>query len=336
MNWAYLVIPDLLLPDDVAAEACAGLHLFALEEMFARSHREAIPKAGLETLLCEIFGMQNAASAPIAPISARFDGLGEGCWMRADPVHLRLQRDQLIMFPQVGVSAGEAAQMCMSLNEHFAGQGVEFFAPHPQRWYVRLGRLPGIETAPMSQAIGRDVRGLLPKGAEALYWHQLFNEVQMLLFSHPVNEAREARGELPINSVWLWGSGCDTLLPQRTFDHVSSDDPLAEMFAAAADIPFSGWSGQWSEEKASGRQLLVWTGLRSALQRGDLEEWRASLQNFEAGYAEPLRRALRSGSIGQVTLDAIDSSGILRLSLTRGSAWAFWRRSRPLADWSMR
>jgi len=43
-----------------------------------------------------------------------------------------------------------------------------------------------------------------PKGVEALHWHQLFNEIQMLLFSHPVNEAREVRGELPVNSVWLW------------------------------------------------------------------------------------------------------------------------------------
>jgi len=30
------------------------------------------------------------------------------------------------------------------------------------------------------------------------------NELQMQLHDHPLNQAREARGELPVNSLWLW------------------------------------------------------------------------------------------------------------------------------------
>ena len=345
MKKVHLVVCDLFLPADIAAGVCADLRLPALEKMLARGASTGqAPSTGsartgesasLEGLLCGMFGLPCQPDAPIAPVSAAFDGLGEGCWLRADPVHLRLQRDQLVLLPDVGVNAGEAAQLCAALNEHFAGQGMEFFAPHPQRWYVRLDRLPDIETVPLSQAAGRNVRGLLPKGAEAARWHRVFNEIQMLLFAHPVNEAREARGELPVNSLWLWGGGTANISPQRNYDIVSSNEVLAEMFAAATDIPFAGWQAQWRDEQNCDRQLLVWTGLRSALQRGDPGTWRAALQEFETGYAQPLWQALRAGKIAQVQLDVLGGDHARRLLLTRADAWAFWRRNRPLAEYAI-
>ena len=336
MRKVHLVVCDLFLPADIAAGVCADLRLPALEKMLARgastgSGRTGGVGASLENHLCELFGLPCQPDAPIAPISAAFDGLGEGCWLRADPVHLRLQRDQLVLLPEVGVNAGEAAQLCAALNEHFAGQGMEFFAPHPQRWYMRLDRLPGIETVPLSQAAGRNVRGLLPKGKEATRWHRVFNEIQMLLFAHPVNEAREVRGELPVNSLWLWGGGVNAPL-QKTCTSVSSDEALAGMFAAAAGIPFSSWPEQWRDEENGGTQLLVWTGLRSALRCGDLDAWRAALQEFETGYAQPLWQALRAGKIPQLQVDILGGEHARHLLLTRADAWAFWRRAKSLSQ----
>ena len=335
MRNVHLVIPDLFLSRDFVAGVCADLCLPALEKMLARGVSSVSTRTGegasLEELLCGMFGVSCQNDVPIAPVSAAFDGLGGGCWLRADPVHLQLQREQLVLLTNMEISAGEAGQLCAALNEYFAGQDMEFLAPHPQRWYVRLDRLPDIETVPLSQADGRNVHGLLPKGKEAAHWHRVFNEVQMLLFAHPVNEAREARGELPVNSLWLWGGGCGTSVPLRkTYDFVSSDEVLAEMFASAAGIPFSSWQEQWRAEKNSGRQLLVWTGLRSALQRGDLDAWRAALQKFETGYAQPLWQALRAGKISQLQVDVLGGERVRHLLLTRADAWAFWRRTKSL------
>ena len=330
MKSVHLVIPDLFLPKDIAAEVCADLRLPALEKLLARGRSENLQAAPLENHLCELFGMTCAADAPVAAVSAAFDGLAEGFWLRADPVHLRLQRDQMLL---AGVLPGvdEAAQFCASLNDYFSGQGMEFFAPHPQRWYVRLEALPRIRTTPLSGVLGENVRGELPTGEDAARWHQLFNEIQMVLFAHPLNEAREARGELPVNSVWLWGGGNSVPLLNDNYDYVSSDEILVEMFAAAAGIPFSAWPKHWNirgEEK----RLLVWTGLRSALQRGDLAAWRDALQDFETGYAQPLWQALLSGKLAQLRLDILGEHGIRRLSLKRGDTWAFWRRARRLAE----
>lgn len=336
MKSVHLVISDLFLPKDFAAEACRGLSLPALEKLLGRGRSEMLEAVPLEDLLCEKFGVLCAADAPIAPISAAFDGLAAGCWLRADPVHLRLQRDQMLLLPNIEISASEAEQMCASLNLHFSGQDMEFFAPHPQRWYVRLDAFPRIHTKPLSQVIGGDVRGALPTGEEAASWHQVFNEIQMLLFAHPLNKARDERGAMPINSVWLWGGGCSVnLSSKKNYEQVSSDEVLVEMFAAAAGIPFAAWSEQWRDTENSGKQLLVWTELRPALQRGDLAAWRTALQDFETGYAQTLLQALRSGNIARLQIDILGSEGIRRVLLTRRDIWAFWRRAKHVAEYSM-
>ena len=329
MKSVHLVIPDLFLPKDFAAEVCAGLSLPALQKLLARGRSEMLEPVPLENMLCELFGVPCHPEAPIAPISAAYDGLAAGCWLRADPVHLRLQRDQMLLLPNVDISADEAGEMCASLNEHFAGQGMEFFAPHPLRWYAKFDVLPDIKTVPMSQTYGRDVQGMLPRGAEAMHWHQLFNEIQMLLHGHPLNEAREARAALPIHSVWLWGCGCsENTTLQKNYDIVSSDDVSAKMFAAASGVPFYEWSEQWREEKTNGKQLLVWTSLQSALQRGDLAAWRTAMQNFESGYAQPLWQMLRSGKVAYLQLDILGGDNIRRVRLARNDTWAFWRRAK--------
>lgn len=335
MKSVHLVIPDLFLPKEFAAEICADLPLPALEKMLCKGRSEILDPDPLEDMLCKLFDIQPRGNAPIAALSAAFDGLAAGYWLRADPVHLRLQRDQMLLVAHSEISAEEAGEMCTSLNEYFVGQGMEFFAPHPHRWYVRLDSLPDIRTMPISQVIGGDVRRALPTGASAAHWHRIFNEIQMLLFAHPCNESREARGEMTINSVWLWGAGhSDGVAPLKNCSNASSDEVLVEMLAAAADVPFSTWAETWRDTDNDGRQLLVWAGLRPALQSGDMATWRNTLQDFERGYAQPLWQALRNGKIAQLQLDILSSDGQRRILMTRGDAWKFWMRTRRLAEYS--
>jgi len=258
--------------------------------------------------------------------------------MRADPVHLQLRRDQLVLLPVPDISLAEATQLCGEVNEHLTGQDLAFFAPHPQRWYVRIDALPAIETVPLSLAVGHNVNDLLPKGADALRWHRLFNDIQMLLHSHPVNQARESGGASTVNSVWFWGCGCDSDLAVTShgkFGRVSSDEPFAEMLASAAGIPFVKCSGQWYGGGGEHNELLVCTGLRQALQKGDIGAWRAVLQDFEIGYAQPLWEALRNGKVNRLTIDILSGINSRNLQLDRADSWAFWRLSGTLTGYSL-
>ncbi len=235
MKHLHLLIPDLFPPQDIAAEVCAGLQLPALEKLLARGNASTSPAQPLEDWLCTAFGAQ-----AVAPVRAAADGLAtdEGYWLCADPVNLQLQRAQMLLLPDVLPSREEAEALCASLNEHFAGMGVGFFAPHPQRWYVRLDADQVMTTTPLRQAAWRDAKFHQPQGAEALRWQAIVNEAQMLLHGHTVNQARAARGELAINSLWLWGGGRAARL-NRAFDAVGGDCTLGAAFAQMAGVPQS-------------------------------------------------------------------------------------------------
>ncbi len=329
MKKVHLLIADLFLPKDVASEVCAGLHLPALEKILARSKEgTAITAMSLDEALCRLFGL--SGDVGVAPVCASFDGLEEGIWMRADPVHVRLQREQVVLLPDITISPEETQQFCLSLNAHFQNEGMMFFAPHPQRWYVKLYKQPDITTVSLSQASGNNIHGNLPKGLEARFWHQRFNEIQMLLYSHPVNENREARGELTVNSLWFWGNGVSGIPVINQFNYVCSNEVLVEILAAGAKLPCSKWLPAWQEEA----DLLVWTGLRAALQAGNLSAWRDALQEFETGYAQPLWKALCRGKIQQLQIDILGGEHPKQLNLSRADCLAVWRRPKNLANYS--
>lgn len=334
MRSIHLVISDLLLPQELAAEACAGLALPSLEKLLARAQTEPLRVESLETWLCEAFGVDGQA---IAAVTLRADGMmpGGAYWLRADPVHLSIQRDQLILQPDVRLNAGEAAQLCASLNAHFGGEGVRFFAPHPQRWYLQLDAAPDMVTSSLAQVSGRNIHAHLPHGPDALHWHGVLNEAQMLLFEHMVNQAREARGELPVNSVWLWGGGHATGLLARPYAKVYGDSDLAGSFARAAGIPCELLPDDTAccVEANGGDVLIVWEGLSRAMQRGDLHAWRDSLQRFEHSCAAPLNGALRAGRITHLTIEVLKAGASCRFMLTRGAAWKLWRRPKPLTSY---
>src|SRR5687767_4981227 len=72
----------------------------ALETLLTRAERQALPVRGLEPLLFSLFGAEIPVDAdlPVAAVTRVLD-LGivdNGWWIRADPVHLSPQRDQLI------------------------------------------------------------------------------------------------------------------------------------------------------------------------------------------------------------------------------------------------
>ena len=337
MKKVHVVIPDLFLPPQLTAYASADLRLPMLEKLLARAQVTPLKIDSLEEWLCEQFGVDEMA---IAPLTLRADGVppGDAYWLRADPVNISMQRDQMLMQADIALSVEEAAQLCASLNAHFAVDGLRFYAPHPQRWYLQLDEAPQIHTHPLQQVVGADVNTHLPYGADALRWHSLFNEIQMLFYEHAVNRAREQRGEPVVSAVWLWGGGRLASELLQPYANVAGDSALALAFAQAAGV--SGlmstdpMSAGWAE--GNGGLLMVSEGLRSALHSADIGEWRNAVQQFETSYAEPLMAALAQGDVGQVTLDALGDGTSRRFVLKRAGLWKLWRLPRPLLHYSAR
>lgn len=330
----HLVVPDLFLPHEVAAEACTGLRLPALEKMLARAQAEPLSIASLEDWLCTLFGLENQAVAPVA-LQADGGHPGSAYWLQSVPVHLVSGNDRFVLRP-VTSSMEEAAQLCASLNDHFAPDGLYFVVPHPQRWYLRLESAPAITTFSLAQATGRDMREHLPRGTDALHWHKLLNEIQMLLFQHPVNREREKRDEPVINSVYLWGGGYAPQTLLRPFDQVYTDNPLTAAFAKAAGINCASFPEDAMQcfADGEGNTLIVWDGLHRTVLQDDLGAWRDALQQLEQNCISPLLQSMRDKRIGKITLDVIQEQGPGRFTLKRARLRRFWHFPRPLDSYS--
>lgn len=330
MKHLSLVIPDLFPPQEFASEACAGLQLPALQKFLARGNVSTSSVGTLEDWLCIVFGAQS-----IAPVRAAADGLdsGNGYWLCADPVHLELQRAQMLLRPDVSPSQDEASAICTSLNEHFAGMGLHFSAPHPQRWYLHLETEPQMTTSLLSQVAWRDAKFHQPQGADALRWQRLLTEMQMLLHLHPLNQARVARGELMIGSLWLWGGGKAALL-KKVFDVAGGDNGLVGEFAKEAGVMFIQSFLAMLDMECE-RSLWICDTPGDAMRRGDLYAWRETVQRLELEYAQPLLKALIEGGLQRLTLVVLREGCSQSFELTRGNIWKLWRPARSLAHYAV-
>jgi hypothetical protein len=311
----------------------------ALELLLARGRPASGESRALEAWLQQAFGLEGKPlpAGALTLLAANGDP-ADACWLRADPVHLRLARDRLIVVPDAAFTlAGEEANALVeALNRHFAGV-LALRAVDPRRWCARLDEDLALEAPCALECAGRDVDLTARIGGEpGKRWRRLLNEAQMLLHAHPVNQAREARGEPPVNSLWLWGAGRAPRQAQGRWQSVSATDlvPLGLAKAAGAQartLPPS--ADEWlAHSPEDGRHLVVLDVLRAPLALGQAAEYRECIDMLEKRWFAPLLAALRAGRAGMLTVQVPDAAA--SFETIRGDLRRFWRRPRALEHYA--
>lgn len=221
-----------------------------------------------ELVLADLWGWQGAdGGLPFAARHAQLDGapVNDWCWAELTPLHLRVGSEQVsaIDAAALNLSADESRALFDALAELFpADEGWATAWGAPLRWYVAHASLQGLPSASLDRVLGRGVDPWMP---EARRLRTLQNEVQMLLHNHPVNDAREERGELIVNSVWISGCGPVQAVPDATDLHID-----------------------WR--------------LRAPLLAGDWAAWLDAWRALDAGPMRDLLQAARQGQVVRLTL----------------------------------
>ncbi|NNM81036.1 MAG: phosphoglycerate mutase [Burkholderiales bacterium] len=302
----------------------------ALETLLARGEMFKSAKMPIEEWLCRAFGVKRQKDWPVAPFF-RPEG-ARGYRLRADPVHLQLMRDRFVLIggELLPVSGEETARLIETLNRHFAEDGFQF-SIEQGAWILEIPEDPGISTTPLSEVMGRDISKHLPQGEDAMRWNHVLNEIQMLLHDHPVNEEREKRGELPVNSLWLWGGGSGSETASSGYASVRSNDPLANLLAARTGIPCGPVpedAENWISSLAAGEHLLVLGDLFLPIKYRDENEWDGRLRMLEQQWFSPLHQAVQEG----LSLTLSDCESGLGFGVEKLDLWKFWKRIRPLLE----
>ncbi len=130
------------------------------------------------------------------------------------PIHLHATRDHLVLMNQnqVELSNEESAKLlkvALPLIEEDFHNPLLFQGVHD--WFIPAGPFVSLASHSIDQAHGRNIDWWMPRDSYevgvAKAWRKLQNEIQMLWHIDSVNEIREQRGALTINSIWISGIG---------------------------------------------------------------------------------------------------------------------------------
>jgi hypothetical protein len=349
-----LLIPALSWPGKDAAEVMHGATAPTLARWLSRSRPYPAIGASADQWLWQRFtapaasagagesrpgggGVQPPRDLPIAPVTLAFDGHAPGArwWMRADPVHFVVGRTGLRLAPpgHLQLRAEETDALAASVRTHFPELAPDFLAPGPARWYLGADRPFELDTTAPADAIGDDVDRNLPRGPGRKRWLGFVNEVQMLWFEHPVNQAREQRGEPTASGLWLHGPGRMPAPGRPACTGVAGGGERLAGLAALAGcrwIDTASGPRHWLAQALDGRWLLSLDTLMPQRQAGDPSGWRDALARLDAEWLAPLDAALRSGGIAAIDLHWPSTTGLSTVHIAAADRFRFWRRRRPL------
>ena len=273
---------------------------------------------------------------PIAALEQMAEGRpGEkgSFWFRADPVNLQEDQNYLMMsYPtELNLDLQEAQALGDSINQHFSEDGWSIVIADARRWYLKLDKPADIQTTAAWRAVGKDVFNLMPVGNNSRQWHSWLMELQMLLFSHPVNEARVAQGQAAVSGLWPWGGGKLPVLSPSS-DYVLRGDSLfmqgvgrqsgCEIKSLADDM-----SAVLDDMPLNSEQLIMLEQARSALQSGSLDQGLSVLKHLEKDIFYPLANLLKSRELKRLIV--IDTPGFV-LDASASGIKKWWRRRKSV------
>ena len=142
-----------------------------------------------------------AAALPLFKPSAAY-GLVSPCHLTVHADHIAMQDPAAL-----GLMEAESQALLQAMQPYFLEDGLTLHWLQADTWLVEGEALRGLATASLERVRGQPVDRWMPRQYAARLVRRLQNEMQMLLYTHPINDARVARGAPMVNSFWLSGTG---------------------------------------------------------------------------------------------------------------------------------
>jgi hypothetical protein len=197
-------------------------------------------------------------------------------WMT--PCHWQIGIDQVVMADpaHLNLSDEESQQLLQAMQPFLQEDGLQVTWHSALLWHAQGTMLADLPTASLDRVIGQNVKDWMPEHPAARPLQRLQSEMQMLLYTHPVNDARDARRQIAVNAFWLHGAGtlpASTPLNAHPFHHLST--------SATSNVP---------------------SGLRSSALHGHIQDWQQAWQQLDANAVADLLQHVRITGNGKLSL----------------------------------
>ena len=251
----HLILPFVALSSEAAAKHLQDLKLPNLrklldaltlvdsdtgsDESFSPPHERALARAqGLPVVDGYIpwaaqeavkLGLKDANSAVWGWVSLCNYFVGTGSMTLEDPAQLQ-------------ITEAESRRLLADMSPYFTEDGIALHYLAPTRWLATGEPLRDVRTASLDRVVGRDLEAWQPQGLQSGKLRRLQNEMQMMLYTHTVNDGRSRSRTATINSIWLHGTGELTTVKPQVSTNINMPRSLAD---AALKEDWAAWVKAW-------------------------------------------------------------------------------------------
>lgn len=255
----HLLVPFASASDPACRALMPGLqlsHLTALLALLQPEHTDADSDHSLsaphERALARATGLVRADGSaypdgllPWAAAQSTTPGLPQA-WFT--PCHFQVGMEQVTLLPgdQLGLTDEHARPLFEALAPYCTEDGITLSYECATRWHASGEVLRSIACASLDRVVGRSVEAWMtdsatnPAGGQLL--KRLQSEAQMLFYTHPAFDAREALRLHPVNGFWLSGAGA--------IDHPTTLQAAPampdELRHAALQADWARWKQAWT------------------------------------------------------------------------------------------
>jgi hypothetical protein len=306
----------------------------ALETLLARAQRAPLQYGWRDHLRSRFAAASEWALAPAAVAARGLDVTAAGAdrqhWL-ATPVHCFAGLDSVQLHPAglLELPAATQSALAAEFNLVFADSPWRLH-PTGKRELLLSGAPLAASAADPAASIGADLRDGLPRGPDAATLRRLGVEIEMWLYEHRINRERQARGELPVSGLWLWGAmspaAHDSAAPRPARRSPNSErlfgaDAFVEALWRLRGSPIAPLPEGFERDAGSADGLSVVLYPTLDVKGGQL----AAFEQLEQRWLAPALQALRARQLSALSLLA----GSFAYRLTRWQLARFWRPRSP-------
>ena len=246
---------------------------------------------------------------PWAATDAQHLGLtkvhGDAGWAWITPCHLTAHSNQVRMDDPLDlhISTPECDTLRSAMKRYFEEDNITLHPLSNGTWLAYGAVFKDLPTASLERVAGNSIDIWMPQQEHAKHLRRLQNEMQMLLYTHAVNDSRTVRGLPTINAFWISGTGTPTSEPAKPLARMDHLDGLRK--AALQDDAYA-WMQAWQEldnirlaellrsVKAGKAVQLTLCGERTAvtLETQDKPWWGRIQQRFSTASSQQLLQTL--------------------------------------------
>ncbi|MGD2119086.1 MAG: hypothetical protein PVG66_12050 [Chromatiales bacterium] len=327
----HYIVPGLLEAARLDKDVVGRGRFPVLESVLSKAKKKPF-EGDAAHLLFSILGLdfENGCDVPTAALSALtllpYDQVATSSWIQLDPVWLRPDRDQLLLYRPVQPQLPQTDMQSVAelLLQNFSDVFTDILLLPNGSLLARLSADFHLQTHPTDKVVGRSVQPFLPTGDDALFWHGIMNEMQMLLHT-------TAFADNLFNALWPVGYGrLPGIISGQPNTELVGDDELISGLASFTGVRHRTSAEFWSSGRSRSNSLLIFDeSISKAIQSQLLDVWLEQLQAVEKRLEE-LLQSHKQNRLQQIQL--YDANG--RYFLYRPAyRWHVWRRNIPLSDW---